>query len=52
VWLNWREPAHEEFRPRTAYSLQNAFTSSFKQLDPVPLYRATADLGRFFRGVQ
>jgi hypothetical protein len=51
VWRNWREPAHEEFRPRTAYSLQNAFTSSFKLLDPVPLYRATADLGRFFQGV-
>jgi len=52
VWRNWREPAYEEFRPRTAYSLQNAFTSSFKLLDAVPLYRATADLGRFFQGVQ
>jgi hypothetical protein len=52
VWRNWREPAHEEFRPRTAYSLQNAFTSSFKLLDAVPLYRATADLGRFFQDVQ
>jgi len=51
VWKNWREPAFDEFRPRTAYSLQNAFTSSFKLLDPVPLYRATADLGRFFQGV-
>ncbi len=52
VWRNWREPAFEELRPRTAYSLQNAFTSSFKLLDAVPLYRATADLGRFFQGVQ
>lgn len=52
VWKNWQEPAHDEFRPRTAYSLQNAFTSSSKPLDPVPLYRATADLGRFFQGVQ
>jgi hypothetical protein len=50
VWRNWREPAYEEFRPRTAYSLQNAFTSSFKMLDAVPLYPATADLGRFFQG--
>ena len=49
VWKNWREPAYEDFRPRTAYSLQNAFTSSFKLLEPVPLYRATADLGRFFQ---
>jgi hypothetical protein len=47
VWRNWREPAYDEFRPRTAYSLQNAFTSSFKLLEPVPMYRATADLGRF-----
>jgi hypothetical protein len=50
VWKGWREPAYDEFRPRTAYSLQNAFTSSFKLLDPVPLYKATADLGRFFQG--
>jgi hypothetical protein len=52
VWKQWREPAYDDFRPRTAYSLQNAFTSSFKLLDPVPLYKATADLGRFFQEVQ
>ena len=51
VWRNWREPAHEEFRPRTAYSLQNAFTSSFRLLEPMSLYRATADLGKFFHGI-
>lgn len=51
VWKQWREPAYDEFRPRTAYSLQNSFTGAFKLLDPVPLYRATADLGRFFQGV-
>lgn len=49
VWKNWREPQYDEFRPRTAYSLQNAFTSSFKLLEPVPLYRATASLGQFFQ---
>ena len=49
VWHNWVEPAHEEFRPRTAYSFQFSFTSSFKTL---PLYRATAALGRFFRPAQ
>jgi hypothetical protein len=49
VWRNWREPAYEEFRPRTVYSFQNAFTSSFKLLEPVPLYRATTDLGRFLQ---
>lgn len=26
----WRSPAHEEFRPRTAWSLFNAFTESMK----------------------
>lgn len=48
VWKNWRQPVHEEFQPRTRFSLQNAFTSAFHQLDPVPKYRATASLGKFF----
>jgi hypothetical protein len=26
-------PQHEEFTPRTIWSLSNAFTSSFKELD-------------------
>jgi uncharacterized protein Usg len=43
-------PKHEEFAPRTLYSLQNGFTSAFKQLDPIPMYRATASLGKFFAG--
>lgn len=51
VWKNWRNPAFDEFRPSTAYSLQNAFTSSFKQLEPVPLHRAIASLGRLLQGV-
>jgi hypothetical protein len=49
VWKNWKEPAYDAFRPRTTYSLHNAFTSSFKQLEPVPMYKATADFGRFFQ---
>ncbi len=28
------EPKYEEFRPRTIWSLSNAFTSAFKELDP------------------
>ncbi len=48
VWHNWQEPAYDEFRPRTAFSLNNAFTSSFKLLEPVPAYRATASLGQIF----
>jgi hypothetical protein len=30
VLKEWREPAHEEFRPRTAWSLFNAFTEVLK----------------------
>jgi hypothetical protein len=44
------EPKYEEFRPRTIWSLSNAFTSAFKELDPVPLFKATAKLGEFLEG--
>lgn len=30
----WREPLHEEFRPRTVWSLLNAFTEQFKAVNP------------------
>ena len=40
-------PQHEEFQPRTLWSLSNAFTSAFKQLDPIPQFRATAKLAGF-----
>ncbi|MGD0790501.1 MAG: hypothetical protein ABR920_01915 [Terriglobales bacterium] len=39
------EPKYEEFRPRTIWSLSNAFTSAFKELDPIPQFKATAKLG-------
>jgi len=41
------EPQHDEFRPRTLWSLSNAFTSAFKELDPIPQFKATAKLGSF-----
>jgi hypothetical protein len=41
------EPKYEEFRPRTIWSLSNSFTSAFKELDPIPQFRATAKLGEF-----
>ena len=41
------EPNHDEFRPRTVWSLSNAFTSAFKELDPIPQFKATAKLGGF-----
>lgn len=47
VHRHYFEPAHEEFRPRTMWSLSNAFTSAFKELDPVPRFKATAKLAPF-----
>jgi hypothetical protein len=41
------ESKYEEFKPRTIWSLSNAFTSAFKELDPIPQFRATAKLGEF-----
>jgi hypothetical protein len=41
------EPQYPEFSARTMWSLSNAFTSAFKNLDPVPQFRATAKLGGF-----
>ena len=40
-------PQHEEFQPRTLWSLSNAFTSAFKQLEPIPQFKATAKLAGF-----
>jgi hypothetical protein len=40
-------PQYEEFAPRTRWSLTNAFTSAFKELDPIPQFKATAKLGQF-----
>ena len=44
-------PQHEEFEPRTIWSLSNAFTSAFKELDPIPQFRATGKLGSFLESV-
>jgi hypothetical protein len=41
------EPKYEEFRARTVWSLSNAFTSAFKELEPIPQFKATAKLGEF-----
>ena len=41
------EPKYDEFRSRTIWSLSNAFTSAFKELDPIPQFKATAKLGEF-----
>jgi len=51
VHEHYFEPRHEEFEPRTMWSLSNAFTSAFKELDAVPQFRATAKLGPFLQRV-
>jgi hypothetical protein len=43
------EPQYEEFSPRTMWT--NAFTSAFKELDPIPQFKATAKLGAFLPGL-
>src|SRR6266581_1410229 len=40
-------PQYQEFAPRTRWSLANSFTSAFKELDPIPQFKATAKLGAF-----
>lgn len=44
-------PQIPDFAPRTFWSLSNAFTSAFKQLDPIPQFKATAKLGEFLNAV-
>lgn len=44
-------PQYPEFQPRTVYSLTNAFTTAFKELEPVPQFKATAKLGGFLASI-
>ena len=34
------EPRYAEFKPRTIWSLSNALTSAFKELEPIPQFKA------------
>lgn len=40
-------PTFTEFQPRTMWSLSNAFTSAFKELEPIPQFKATGKLAEF-----
>jgi hypothetical protein len=40
-------PAYDDFRARTLWSLSNAFTSTFKELEPIAQFKATAKLSGF-----
>ena len=43
------EPEYDEFHARTVWSLENAFTSAFKELNPVRQYAETAKLGKYLQ---
>ncbi len=45
-------PRYEEFQPRNLWSLNNAFTSSIQQLEPIPQERARAAIGEYFKNKQ
>jgi hypothetical protein len=40
-------PQVQEFAPRTTWSLSNAFTSAFKELNPIPQFKSTAKFSSF-----
>lgn len=42
-------PSYEDFRAKTVWSLENAFTTAFKELRPQQQYLATAKLGKFLQ---
>jgi hypothetical protein len=42
-------PSHAEFKQQTVWSLENAFTTAFKELKPVKQYEATAKLGKLLQ---
>jgi len=46
------QPVYEEFQARNMWSLSNAFTSAFNELDPLPQYKATAKLAGFLQSVR
>jgi len=45
-------PTYPEFDSRTLWSLSNAFTSAFKELDPIPQFKATAKLAGFLDSIR
>ena len=45
--LYFLPPLENQFQERTLWSLSNAFTGAFKELEPIPQYKATAKLATF-----
>lgn len=52
VAQHYFEPTMDEFKARNMWSCSNAFTSAFKELDPIPQMRATASLAPFLARYQ
>jgi len=52
VHEHYFNPQYEEFQARTLWSLSNAFTSAFKELDPIPQFKATAKLAGFLEAAK
>lgn len=52
VHEHYFEPKYEAFEARTLWSLSNAFTSAFKELNPLKHFEMTARLGAFLSNVQ
>src|SRR5438876_7556238 len=50
VHKHYFQTEYEAFRPRTLWSLSNAFTSAFKELRTIRQFQATAKLGAFLGG--
>ncbi len=50
VCWDYFQPAPEmtDVHPRTRWALHNAFTRTIKELAPIPAFRATTRLGKFF----
>ena len=46
---NYFSPEQDEFRPRSLWTLSNAFTSAFKQLAPIRHFEVTAKLGSYLK---
>lgn len=48
VLKEWRDPSHEEFEPRTAWSLFNAFTEALKEYNVNGVYQRSQPLHGMF----
>jgi len=51
VLKEWREPVHEDFRPRNAWSLFNACTEAFKGINPHTVVERSQALHGLFDGI-